>query len=229
MSKITDVKIDASWKEALQEEFQKDYFSEIKQNLLKEKQTGKTIYPPGKLIFNAFDSTPFDQVKVVILGQDPYHGAGQAMGLCFSVNRGIAIPPSLRNIYKELNQDIAFTIPNHGDLSKWTEQGVFLLNTGLTVRAHQANSHKDFGWHKFTDAVIRKLSDERDGLIFLLWGGFAKKKLSLIDEMKHHVLKSGHPSPMSANKGYWFGNKHFSKTNTLLESMNKKPIDWSLD
>ena len=223
-----NVKIEASWKEVLTDEFQKPYFGKIKEFLTQEKQSGQRIYPPGSLIFNAFNSTPFDQVKVVIIGQDPYHGPNQAHGLCFSVMDGIPAPPSLENIFKELNTDIGMTIPPSGNLQKWANQGVFLLNASLTVRAHQANSHKDIGWHTFTDAVIQKLSDERSGIVFLLWGGFAKKKVSLIDELKHYVLTSGHPSPLSANRGYWFGNKHFSKTNELLVKQNLEPIDWTL-
>lgn len=228
MSKITNVNIHPSWKEALANEFQQPYFAAIKQYLLQEKQAGNAVYPPGKLIFNAFDATPFEQVKVVILGQDPYHGPGQAMGLSFSVPRNVAIPPSLVNMYKELNTDLDLTIPIHGDLTAWAEQGVFLLNASLTVRARAANSHQKIGWQKFTDAVIRTLSEKRTGIVFLLWGGFAKKKASLIDKTKHHVLTSGHPSPLSANRGYWFGNKHFSKTNELLKSQDGRPIDWQI-
>ncbi len=228
MSKITNVNIHPSWKEALSNEFSQPYFSAIKQYLIQEKQAGKAVYPPGKLIFNAFDATPFDQVKVVIIGQDPYHGPGQAMGLSFSVPRNVAIPPSLVNMYKELNTDLNLPIPNHGDLTDWANQGVFLLNASLTVLARQANSHQKIGWQKFTDAVIRTLSQKREGIIFLLWGGFAKKKASLIDKSKHHVLTSGHPSPLSANRGYWFGNKHFSKANKLLEGQGLVPIDWEL-
>lgn len=228
MSKVTNVKIDPSWKAALEAEFQAPYFGAIKQYLLKEKQEGKKVYPPGPLIFNAFNSTPFDKVKVVIIGQDPYHGVGQAMGLSFSVPPNIPVPPSLENIYKELKTDLNLDIPAHGDLTKWAEQGVFLLNASLTVRAHNANSHQKIGWQKFTDAVIRTLSREREGIIFMLWGGFAKKKASLIDEDKHHVLLSGHPSPLSANRGYWFGNKHFSKANEILKNEGKEPIDWQI-
>lgn len=228
MSQATNVKIEESWKNILQEEFQQPYFAAIKQFLLKEKQAGHKIFPPGSLIFNAFDSTPFDQVKVVILGQDPYHNIGQAHGLSFSVPDGVPPPPSLENMFKELKTDLGIEIPSTGNLQKWANQGVLLLNAGLTVRAHQANSHKDVGWHKFTDAVIRKLSTEREGIVFLLWGGFAKKKASLIDHAKHHVLMTGHPSPLSANRGYWFGNKHFSKTNELLEKQGLTPIDWTL-
>ncbi len=228
MSKITNVNIHPSWKQALSDEFQQPYFAAIKQYLLQEKQAGHAVYPPGKLIFNAFDATPFDQVKVVILGQDPYHGPGQAMGLSFSVPRNVAIPPSLDNMYKELKADLQLDVPAHGDLTAWAEQGVFLLNASLTVRARQANSHQKIGWQKFTDAVIRNLSNQREGIVFLLWGGFAKKKASLIDDTKHHVLTSGHPSPLSANRGYWFGNQHFSKTNELLKAQGKQPIDWQI-
>ena len=222
------VKIEESWLAALQAEFEQPYFAEIKQYLVKEKQAGQKIYPPGSLIFNAFNSTPFDKVKVVILGQDPYHGPHQAMGLSFSVPDGIPVPPSLVNIFREINQDLGLPIPASGNLQSWANQGVLLLNASLTVRAHNANSHKNIGWHTFTDAVIRKLSAERDGLVFLLWGGFAKKKASLVDAMKHHVLQSGHPSPLSANRGYWFGNKHFSRTNELLEKEGKTPINWGI-
>ena len=228
MSQPSNVKIEESWRNILQDEFQQPYFTAIKEFLVKEKQDGKTIFPPGSLIFNAFNSTPFDKVKVVIIGQDPYHGPRQAHGLCFSVMDGIPPPPSLGNIYRELNTDIGMTIPQHGNLQKWANQGVFLLNASLTVQAHHANSHKSIGWHKFTDSVIRKLSEQREGIIFLLWGGFAKKKASLIDRGKHHILSTGHPSPLSANRGYWFGNKHFSKTNELLEKQGLSPIDWTL-
>lgn len=220
------VQIEEGWKTILKDEFNKPYFAELKNKLVQEKQNGQKIYPPGSLIFNAFNSTPFDQVKVVVLGQDPYHGPRQAMGLSFSVPIGVPAPPSLINIFKELNQDLGLKIPNHGDLTNWAKQGVFLLNAGLTVRAHQANSHKDFGWHTFTDAVIKNLSDHRQGIVFLLWGGFAKKKASLIDKTKHHILTSGHPSPLSANRGYWFGNKHFSKTNELLIKQGDEAINW---
>ena len=223
-----NVQIEESWKEVLKEEFSQPYFQSIKQYLVKEKQSGQKIFPPGSLIFNAFNSTPFEKVKVVVIGQDPYHGPRQAHGLCFSVMDGVPPPPSLENIFKELHTDIGMETPKSGNLQKWADQGVFLLNASLTVRAHQANSHKDIGWHTFTDAVIQKLSDQRNGLVFLLWGGFAKKKISLIDELKHYVLTSGHPSPLSANRGYWFGNKHFSKANELLEKQGIEPIDWSL-
>ncbi|MFT5167930.1 MAG: uracil-DNA glycosylase [Saprospiraceae bacterium] len=226
MSQSDHVKIHESWKEVLKEEFDQAYFSAIKQAILNDSQAGKTIYPLDNQLFNAFDTTPFDQVKVVIIGQDPYHGPGQAHGLCFSVQEGVPAPPSLVNIFKELQADLGLEIPNSGNLQRWATQGVFLLNAALTVRKQEANSHKDIGWHKFTDAVIKKLSDEREGLVFLLWGGFAKKKVSLINGLKHHILLSGHPSPLSANRGYWFGNKHFSKTNKLLKKQGLEGIDW---
>jgi len=228
MSQTNNVKIEESWKKVLADEFQQPYFAAIKQFLLKEKQAGHQIFPPGSLIFNAFDSTPFDKVKVVILGQDPYHNVGQAHGLSFSVPDGIPPPPSLKNMFVELKTDIGMEIPTTGNLQKWADQGILLLNAGLTVRAHQANSHKGAGWQKFTDAVIQKLSNEREGIVFLLWGGFARKKSKLIDHAKHHVLTTGHPSPLSANRGFWFGNKHFSKTNELLEKQGLTAIDWTL-
>lgn len=227
MGKV-DPKIEESWLKVLKNEFEQPYFEAIKTRLLQDKAANITIYPPGPQIFNAFNLTPVDKVKVVILGQDPYHGPGQAHGLSFSVLEGIRTPPSLKNMFVEIKEDLGLEIPNSGDLTKWAEQGVFLLNASLTVQASKANSHKDIGWQKFTDAVIRKLSEEREGIIFMLWGGFAKKKASLIDKSKHHVLQSGHPSPLSANKGYWFGNKHFSQANQLLESQGLTPIDWSL-
>jgi uracil-DNA glycosylase len=189
--------------------------------------SGKTIYPPGSLIFNAFNSTPFDKVKVVILGQDPYHGDGQAHGLCFSVQYGVKPPPSLVNIYKELKSDVGFEIPAHGNLQKWTEQGVFLLNAMLTVEANQPASHQKKGWEEFTNAVIQKLSKERSGLIFMLWGNFAQQKAVLIDETKHTILKAAHPSPFSAYNGF-FGCKHFSKTNEILKAKGEEEIDWQV-
>jgi uracil-DNA glycosylase len=223
---MADVKIHESWKAVLKDEFEQPYFSMIKQAILKDKQAGKIIFPPGSQIFNAFDSTPLDKVKVVILGQDPYHGPGQAHGLSFSVPEGVAKPPSLENIFKELKEDLDIPIPESGNLQRWADQGVFLLNAALTVVRFQANSHKDIGWHTFTDAVISKLSNQREGIVFLLWGGFAKRKASLIDGLKHHVLTAGHPSPLSANRGYWFGNKHFSKTNSILQHQGQEPIEW---
>ncbi|MDA8972517.1 uracil-DNA glycosylase [bacterium] len=228
MITIDNIKLEESWQYALSDEFQQPYFSKIIQFLHQEEQAGNKIFPSPSLIFNAFNSTPFKKVKVVILGQDPYHNIGQACGLSFSVPDGFPAPPSLKNIFKELNTDIGMNIPTTGNLQKWANQGILLLNAGLTVRAHQANSHKNIGWHKFTDAAIVKLSDQRKGIVFLLWGGFAKKKSSLIDHTKHHVLMTGHPSPLSANRGYWFGNKHFSKTNELLAKQNLTPIDWHL-
>ena len=221
-----DVKIEQSWKEVLQNEFSKPYFQQIAGYLKIEKSQGKIIYPPGPLIFNAFDKTPFNKVKVVILGQDPYHGLGQAHGLCFSVPDGIAAPPSLVNIYKELQNDLGIATPTTGNLTKWATQGVFLLNASLTVRAGEAMSHAKIGWAQFTDAVIKIISAEKQGIIFLLWGKFAQDKQILIDETKHHVLKAAHPSPLSAHNGF-FGCKHFSKTNNLLVKQGLDPIDWN--
>ncbi|MDX2001123.1 MAG: uracil-DNA glycosylase [Chitinophagales bacterium] len=220
-------KIEPSWAKALESEFQQDYFAGIKTKLLEEKTQSKTIYPPGPLIFNAFNLTPFDQVKVVIIGQDPYHGAGQAHGLCFSVQRGVKPPPSLVNIFKEINQDLGIPIPNHGCLENWAKQGVLLLNAILTVRAGEPASHNSFGWQEFTNAAIKALSDKRESLVFLLWGRYAQEKEILIDTEKHYVLKTAHPSPFSATK--FFGCKHFSKTNELLKKHGKAPIDWHLD
>jgi len=225
--KITNVNIEESWKMVLEDEFQQPYFAAIKQFLVNEKKAGKIIYPPGSLIFNAFEATPFDAVKVVLLGQDPYHGPGQAMGLSFSVPRTQKIPASLRNVYKELATNIeGFEIPKHGDLSNWSTQGVFMLNAMLTVEHKKAGSHKKIGWQKFTDAVIKKLSDEKDGLIFMLWGNFAKGKKVFIDTEKHHVLESAHPSPLAGNA--FLGNNHFAKANEILISQGKKPIDWQV-
>lgn len=226
--KLNNVQIEESWKAVLSDEFQQPYFETIKQFLLNEKKGGKIIYPKGSLIFNAFNSTPFNQVKVVILGQDPYHGPNQAMGLSFSVPKGEKIPSSLRNIYKELQTDIEdFTMPNHGDLTRWASQGVFLLNAFLTVQHKQPASHQKIGWQTFTDAVIRKLSEEKEGLVFLLWGSFARKKKSLIDTSKHHIFESVHPSGLSANRGF-FGSKPFSKTNAVLIKQGKTPINWQV-
>ena len=223
-----DVKIEPSWKEALKNEFTKPYFLEIVTFLKIEKNNGKTIYPPGPLIFNAFNQTPFDKVKVVILGQDPYHNPGQAHGLSFSVPNGIKPPPSLVNIYKEIQKDVNIAMPTgYGNLTKWAEQGVLLLNAILTVRANEPASHAKNGWMNFTDAVITKISDEKKGVIFLLWGKFAQEKQLLIDETKHFVLKAAHPSPFSADKGF-FGCKHFSKTNELLTNQGLTPINWKL-
>tara|TARA_R110002124_G_scaffold138576_6_gene302105 strand:+ start:37345 stop:38010 length:666 start_codon:yes stop_codon:yes gene_type:complete len=220
-----DVKIAPSWKMVLAEEFEKEYFNNLTR-FVKDEYHQTTCYPPGNEIFAAFNHTGFDEVKVVILGQDPYHGPGQANGLCFSVSDGIATPPSLVNIYREIKTDLGVEIPNSGNLERWADQGVLLLNATLTVRAHEAGSHQRKGWEQFTDAVITKLSEEKEKIVFLLWGGYAKKKGAKVDAGKHLVLTSGHPSPLSANRGYWFGNKHFSKTNEYLKSNNKSPIIW---
>jgi uracil-DNA glycosylase len=222
-----NVQIDESWKKALQEEFTKPYFENIVAFLKTEKVQGKTIYPPGSLIFNAFKKTPFNKLKVLLLGQDPYHGKGQAMGLSFSVPKGVKPPPSLINIFKELHDDVGVAMPSTGDLTPWAEQGVMLLNAALTVRAGEPNSHSKLGWHQFTDAVIQKVSDEKEGIVFLLWGAFAHQKQELIDQTKHHVLKAAHPSPYSADKGF-FGCRHFSKTNKFLVAQKEDPIDWAL-
>lgn len=223
-----NVKIESSWKQVLQDEFDQPYFAEISATLHREKKAGEIIYPPGNLIFNAFDKTPFDRVKCVILGQDPYHGPGQAHGLCFSVNDGVMPPPSLVNIFKELKSDLNIPIPSSGNLTPWTRQGVFLLNAFLTVKAGQPASHSKIGWEQFTDAVIRILSERKEGIVFLLWGRFAQNKQILVDKAKHHILTAAHPSPLSAAHGF-FGCRHFSKTNELLEKDGKNPIDWKLE
>ena len=222
-----DVKIEAGWKQALKKEFQAPYFQQIPHHIRTEKSQGKTIYPPGSQIFNAFNKTPFDNVKVVILGQDPYHGKGQAHGLCFSVQEGVAAPPSLVNIFKELQDDIGVPIPSHGNLTKWAEQGVFLLNASLTVRAGEPMSHARIGWAAFTDAVIKTISEQKKHVVFMLWGKFAQEKRLLVDETKHLVLRAMHPSPLSAHAGF-FGCKHFSKANQYLASKGIDPIDWKL-
>jgi len=220
------VKIEASWKAELIEEFNQPYFGHIKQILIDQKKQGIQIYPPGPQIFKAFDLTPFNRVKVVILGQDPYHGKGQAHGLCFSVPDAIAPPPSLKNIYKEIKNNYPdYSIPSTGNLSDWAKQGVFLLNAMLTVQAGKPASHQKLGWQNFTDAVIQKLSQKRKGLIFLLWGRFAQNKANLIDESKHHILTSPHPSPFSAHNGF-FGNRHFIQINQLLQKQGETSIDW---
>ncbi|RYY65424.1 MAG: uracil-DNA glycosylase, partial [Chitinophagaceae bacterium] len=207
-----EVQIHPSWKEVLKDEFTKPYFQQIVTFLRSEKAAGKTIYPPGSLIFNAFEQTPFENVSVVILGQDPYHGPGQAHGLSFSVQKGVKLPPSLVNIFKEIKSDIGVDMPaGMGDLTHWAQQGVLLLNAALTVRAGEAYSHAKYGWADFTDAVISKISAEKENVVFLLWGKFAQEKQGLIDATKHHVLKAAHPSPLSAHNGF-FGSKHFSKT-----------------
>ncbi|MFS4456971.1 uracil-DNA glycosylase [Maribacter sp. 2304DJ31-5] len=219
------VTIHDSWKTQLQTEFERPYFQDLIK-FVRQEYSQHTCYPKGSDIFAAFDHCPFDETKVVIIGQDPYHGPGQANGLCFSVKDGIPHPPSLINIFKEIETDLGQPYPKSGNLDRWAGQGVLLLNATLTVRAHRAGSHQGKGWEIFTDAVIRKLSEEREHLIFLLWGGFAKKKAALIDSNKHHILTSGHPSPLSANRGYWFGNRHFSKSNTILTRLDNKNIVW---
>ena len=220
------VKIDPTWYEVLQPQFEAPYFAQLKEFLVAERQQ-YTCYPPGSRIFNAFDSTPFDKVKVVILGQDPYHEPGQAMGLCFSVPQGIQVPPSLVNIIKEINDDLGTAIPTTcGDLSGWAEQGVLLLNATLTVRAHQAGSHQRHGWEEFTDAAISALNAQRRGIVFLLWGSYAIAKRKLIDPNRHHILTAPHPSPLSAYRGF-FGCRHFSRANQYLMADRQQPIDWS--
>ncbi|MCI1721112.1 MAG: uracil-DNA glycosylase [Bacteroidales bacterium] len=221
-----DVKIQQEWKDVLEEEFSKDYFKNLVEFLHKEKESGKVIYPPGSLIFNAFNLTPFSQVKVVILGQDPYHNPGQAHGLSFSVPEGVMAPPSLKNIYKEIENDVGISLQGkNGNLEGWAKQGVFLLNAILTVRAGVAASHSRIGWEKFTDAVIQTLSDRKTGLVFMLWGNFARSKKALIDSTKHTVLEAAHPSPLAG--GAFFGCRHFSKCNNVLVSEGLSPIDWS--
>ena len=219
-----DVKIDPTWKMVLKEEFDKDYFVKLTSYIKTDINSGITVYPKGSNIFSAFNYTPFNEVKVVILGQDPYHGANQAHGLSFSVPEGVTPPPSLVNIFKELKTDLGIDPPSSGNLERWAKQGVFLLNAVLTVRAGQAASHSRIGWTQFTDAVIKKLSDKRDGIIFLLWGNFAKGKKSLIDSSKHFILEAAHPSPLA--RGAFFGSKHFSQTNEILIKSNKSQIIW---
>jgi uracil-DNA glycosylase len=218
------VRIEASWGQRLHGEFEKDYFARLTQFVHREYATA-TVYPPGRLIFNAFDLCPFDKVKVVIIGQDPYHGPGQAHGLCFSVNEGVPFPPSLRNIFKEIQDDLGTPIPTSGDLTRWAQQGVLLLNATLTVRAGQAGSHQRQGWEEFTDAAIRALATEREHLVFILWGAYAQKKGAFIDRSRHLVLASAHPSPLSAYNGF-FGNRHFSRTNAYLVEHGEEPIQW---
>ncbi len=220
-----DVAIHQSWKPYVSEEFNKPYFERLVQ-FVKGEYSRFTCYPKGTEIFAAFNHSTFQSTKVVIIGQDPYHGPNQANGLCFSVHDGLKHPPSLVNIFKEIEMDLGIAYPKSGNLERWADQGILLLNATLTVRANNAGSHQNIGWETFTDAIIHKLSEEKEGLIFLLWGGYAKKKISLINERKHHILTSGHPSPLSANRGLWFGNKHFSKTNDILRQRNEKPIDW---
>lgn len=220
-----NVKINDSWAERLGNEFAQPYFSQLT-DFVRHEYATTTCYPPGRLIFNAFNLCPFDSVKVVIIGQDPYHEAGQAMGLSFSVPDGVAMPPSLQNIFKEIQGDLGIGVPKSGNLTRWAEQGVLLLNATLTVRAHQAGSHQRHGWERFTDAAISRLSEGRDHLVFILWGGYARSKASLIDRSRHLVLESVHPSPLSANRGGWFGNHHFSRCNEYLAGHGMDPINW---
>jgi uracil-DNA glycosylase len=219
------VDLPISWKNKVANELNQPYFIALQAFLEQEYQSHR-CFPPKAFIFEAFNQCSWENLKVVILGQDPYHGFGQANGLCFSVYDGVAFPPSLRNIFKELESDLALPIPISGNLERWAAQGVLLLNATLTVREGMAGSHQKQGWEEFTDAIITLISNEKEGIIFLLWGGFAQKKGSKIDEKKHFLLKAGHPSPLSANRGFWFGNSHFSKTNQILTTLNKKPIDW---
>ncbi len=219
--------MESSWKEMLESEFKKPYFKQIRDHLKTEKSQGKVIYPPGSQIFNAFEKTPVSKLKVVLLGQDPYHGPKQAMGLSFSVPKGIQPPPSLINIFKELQNDTGNPVPHHGDLTHWATQGMLLLNASLTVRAGEPMSHAKIGWHIFTDAVIQKIADTRENIVFLLWGKFAQEKSALITNGKHYMLKAAHPSPLSATQGF-FGCRHFSKTNAYLMKQGYDPIDWKL-
>jgi len=223
-----EVNIEESWKQELKEEFNKPYFKDLVHYLKTEKQAGKKIYPAGPNIFKAFNITPFKKVKVLLLGQDPYHGAGQAHGLCFSVQKGVPPPPSLVNIYKELHTDTGVPIPKTGDLTKWATQGVFLLNASLTVRAGEPMSHSRIGWATFTDAVIKKVSDDKKHVVFILWGKFAQQKKSLIDASKNCIIESAHPSPLSAHNGF-FGSRPFTKTNAYLAAHHIDPIDWKID
>ncbi len=219
-----NVKIEKGWKDALKEEFEKAYFKQLADFVKTEYKT-KRVFPPARLIFNAFERCPFEKTKLVIIGQDPYHDVNQANGLCFSVNDGVKLPPSLRNIFKERNKDLGIPVPQSGNLEFWAKQGVLLINATLTVRAHQAGSHQNRGWEEFTDAAIRILAEKKKGIVFLLWGTYAQKKAKMIDPDKHCILKSVHPSPLSASRGF-FGNHHFSKANAYLVSMGKEPIDW---
>ena len=221
-----DVRIEQSWKEVLENEFAKEYFARLTQFVKEEYNGGTPIYPPAKLIFNAFDHCPFDKVKVVILGQDPYHGAGQAHGLSFSVPDGIPAPPSLKNIFKEIESDLGVRMSGYPDLEKWARQGVLLLNAVLTVRAGAPASHGKIGWEEFTDAVIKYISDNCEGIVFMLWGNFARSKSALIDHSRHHVLEAAHPSPLA--RGAFFGCRHFSRANAFLSAKGLEPIDWVL-
>lgn len=220
-----NIAMPTNWKELLKPEFEKPYFQELSQFVKKEYEV-HTCYPESANIFSAFEHCSFEEVKVVIIGQDPYHGPDQANGLCFSVKDGIKHPPSLVNIFKEVHTDLGKPYPESGNLERWAEQGVLLMNATLTVRAHEPGSHQKQGWEKFTDAVISKLSEERTDIVFMLWGGYAKKKVKLINSKRHHILTSGHPSPLSANRGYWFGNKHFSTCNKILNDLGNKSIIW---
>lgn len=222
-----EIKLHESWLNILNDEFEKPYMTELRQFLLEEKQSGKTIFPPGQQIFYAMDRTPFDQVKVVILGQDPYHGPGQAHGLCFSVQPGVDPPPSLVNIYKEMESDLGLAPPGHGCLNSWADQGILLLNAVLTVEARKAGSHQGRGWEKFTDRVIRELEEQRENLVFILWGSYARKKGSFIRKDRHLVIESPHPSPLSSYRGF-FGSKPFSRTNEYLQSTGQEPVNWQL-
>lgn len=219
------VSIHESWKEVLKDEFEKEYFNNLIE-FIKTEYTQHTCYPKGNRIFAAFDHCPFDKVEVVIIGQDPYHGPNQANGLCFSVSNGIPNPPSLINIFKEIQSDLGKPFPETGNLERWADQGVLLLNATLTVRQAQAGSHQGRGWETFTDAVIQKISEKKENVVFMLWGGFAKKKGAKVDRSKHCILEAGHPSPLSANRGLWFGNEHFSKANAFLASKGKETIEW---
>ncbi len=226
---IISPKIEKSWLEVLEDEFQKTYFLKLKQFIVDQITAGKNVYPPPGQIFHAFEKCPFDNVKVVILGQDPYHGQNQAHGLCFSVNRDVLpLPPSLRNIYKELHADVGCKIPSHGNLEKWTQQGVLLINAVLSVNAGSPASHAGHGWEKFTDRVIQEISDKQEGVVFLLWGKYAQEKGHIIDRKKHFILEASHPSPFSANRGF-FGCRHFSKVNEILVSQGKNKIDWQIE
>lgn len=219
------IDIEASWKQYLKSEFEKPYFAKLTENVRNEYKNG-LCFPPGKLVFNAFNLCPFDKVKVVILGQDPYHEQGQAMGLSFSVPEGIMLPPSLQNIYKEIHSDLGKPIPTSGDLTRWAKQGVLLLNATLTVRAHEANSHQTLGWQNFTDAAIETINTHREHIVFMLWGGFARSKKRLIDTNRHCIIESVHPSPLSANRGGWFGQHQFSRCNAYLKQHGLDEIDW---
>ena len=228
MSEVAErLQLEPSWKKQLSSEFDLDYMTQLRAFLMQQKQAGKVIYPPGDEYFNAFNFTPFDEVKVVILGQDPYHGPGQAHGLCFSVPEGVRPPPSLKNIFKELHRDLGLDIPDHGCLTSWAKQGVLLLNSVLTVEQATAGAHQKKGWERFTDSVIQKINEEQEGVVFLLWGSYAHKKGQFIDQAKHKVLRSVHPSPLSAHRGF-IGCGHFSEVNAYLESKGKVPINWSL-